>query len=254
MQARCLPARRGAFWLLAGFHLFRRNPPLLTALTLSYLLVVQLAVALLPGLGPMLLPLALPAMVLVVANGARLIDQGKVMAASGLLHGVRGNGVAMLRLGGVQLVGALIFVGLVLLLDGGDMAALGDLDKSDDPEVLWTLLRLVLVALPFLLAFLFAPYLTGWDGVPAARAVFYSFVAALRNWRALLNYLAAVLMVSVVVPGLLLVLASPLPEAIGGGIQLGIRMLMIFVLAPVLSASLYVGYRDIFHPPMDEHA
>jgi hypothetical protein len=37
-------------------------------------------------------------------------------------------------------------------------------------------------------------------------------------------------------------------------VQVVIRVLMIFLLAPVLSASIYAGYRDIFHPPTDEHA
>jgi hypothetical protein len=253
MQARCLPARRGAFWLLAGFHLFRRNPPLLTALALTYLLVVQSFVLLLPGVGPFLLPLALPAMVLIVANGVRVVDQGKGILPAGLLHGVRGNGLPMLRLGGLHLIGAFIFVGIILLLEGGGLKV-ADIEKGEDPEVLWVLLRLFLLAIPFLLAFLFAPYLTGWDGVPAAKSLFFSFVAAVRNWRALGGYLAAIMLVSVVLPGLVMALTGVMPELVAKVVQIVVRMLMLFVLAPVLTASLYVGYRDIFHPPMDEHA
>ncbi len=253
MQARCLPARRGAFWLVAGLHLFRRNPPLLTAVTLTYLLLVQMIVGLLPGVGPFVLPLALPTMILIVGNGVRLIDRGGSPLPAGLLHGVRGNGVTMLRLGGLHLVGAFIFVALIMLLEGGGMNFV-DLEKTDDPELLWSLLRLFLMAIPFLLAFLFAPYLAGWDGVPAAKALFFSFVAATRNWRALLSYMAAVVLVSVALPGLLLVVAGLMPEFIVKVVQIVIRMLMLFVLAPVLTASLYVGYRDVFHPPTDEHA
>ena len=40
MDARRLPARHGVLWLLAGFALFRRQPPLMTALTFGYLLTV----------------------------------------------------------------------------------------------------------------------------------------------------------------------------------------------------------------------
>lgn len=253
MQARCLPARRGAFWLLAGLHLFRRNPPLLTALTLSYLLVVQLVIQLLPGVGPFVLPLVLPTMVLIVANGARVVDQGRGTLPAGLLHGIKGNGVPMLRLGGLHLVGAFVFVGIILLLEGGGIK-FADFEKGDDPEILWALLRLFVLAIPFLLAFLFAPYLTGWDDVPAAKSLFFSFVAAARNWRALAGYLAAVLLVSVALPGLVIVVTGLLPEFVAKVAQIVVRMLMLFVLAPVLTASLYVGYRDIFHPPMDEHA
>lgn len=253
MQARRLPARRGAFWLLAGFHLFRRNPPLLTALTLTYLLTVQLCLQLLPAVGSFLLPLALPTMVLVVANGVRLIDRGDRLLPAGLLHGIAGNGTAMLRLGGLHLVGALVFVGIILLLEGGGIE-FADFEKGEDPALAWALLRLFLLAIPFLLAFLFAPYLTGWDGVPAAKALFFSFVAAARNWRALAGYLAAVVLASVALPALVLAILGVLPEFVAKVAQIVVRMLMLFVLAPVLTASLYIGYRDIFHPPMDEHA
>lgn len=253
MQARCLPARRGAFWLLAGLHLFRRNPPLLTAVTLTYLLLVQLIVQLLPGVGPFVLPLALPAMILIVGNGVRLIDRGGSPLPAGLLHGVRGNGVAMLRLGGLHLVGAFVFVALIMLLEGGGIK-FADFEKADDPELLWSLLRLFILAIPFLLAFLFAPYLVGWDGVPATKSLFFSFVAAVRNWRALGSYVMAVVLVSIALPGLLLVVAGLMPEFVVKVAQVVIRMLMLFVLAPALTASLYVGYRDIFHPPADEHA
>ena len=253
MQARLLPARRGAFWLLAGYHLFRRNPPLLTALTLTYLLVVQIAVRLLPSVGPFLLPLALPTLVLIVANGARIVDQGNRMLPGALLHGIKGNGVAMLRLGGLHLVGAFIFIGIVLLLEGGGVK-FADFENGDDPELLWALLNLLILALPFLMAYLFAPYLTGWDGVPAAKSLFFSFVAGVRNWRALLTYLFTVIIVSVGVPGLALALAGQISEAAAQVVQVVVRMMMIFLLAPVLTTSLFVSYRDIFHPPTDEHA
>jgi len=253
MQARLLPARRGAFWLVAGYQIFRRNPPLLTALTLTYLLLVQLSVRLLPGVGPFLLPLALPAMVLIVANGARIADQGNRMLPGALFFGIKGNGVAMLRLGGLHLVGAFVFIGLVLLLEGGGMK-FADFEKGDDPELLMALLHLLLLATPFLMAFLFAPYLTGWDGVPAAKALFFSFVASVRNWRALAAYLGAVALVAVGLPGLVLILANLLSEFASGVAQVVVRMLMMFLLAPVLTASIYIGYRDIFHPPMDAHA
>ena len=253
MQARRLPARRGAFWLVAGFHLFRRNPPLLTALTLTYLLVVQVSVRLLPALGPFLLPLALPTMVLIVANGARIAEQGNRMLPGALFFGVKGNGTAMLRLGGLHLLGAFVFIGIILLLEGGGVKFAG-VERVDDPEFLWTLLQLFVLTIPFLLAFLFSPYLTGWDGVPAAQSLFYSFVASVRNWRALAAYLLAIVIVSVALPGLVLVLANLLPEFVANVAHIVVSMLMIFLLAPVFTASIYVGYRDIFHPPTDEHA
>jgi hypothetical protein len=253
MQARRLPARRGAFWLVVGYQLFRRNPPLLTALTLTYLLVVQLGIAVLPEASPFLLPLALPTMVLIVANGARVADQGNRLLPGSLLHGVKGNGVPLLRLGGIHLIGAFVFIGIVVLLENGGVH-FADFEKVDDPELILALSRLLLLAVPFLMAFLFPPYLTGWDSVPAVKAVFFSFVACVRNWRALLAYLVAIVAVSVVVPGLVMILAGQVADSALQVAQMVVRVLMVFLLAPVLSASVYASYRDIFHPPTDEHA
>ncbi|HEX8988785.1 MAG TPA: BPSS1780 family membrane protein [Rhodocyclaceae bacterium] len=253
MQARRLPARRGILWLAAGYRLFRRNPPLLTALTLTYLLVVNLGMQLSPQVSPFLLPLALPAMVLIVANGARIADQGNRLLPGSLLHGIKGNGIPMLRLGGLHLIGAFVFIGIILLLENGG-TPFADFDKVDDPELIVAMARLALVALPFVMVFLFPPYLTGWDGVPAVKALFFSFVACTRNWKALAAYLAAVVAVAVLLPGLALILAGAVSQGAAQVVQVMIRVLMVFLLAPVLSASVYVGYRDIFHPPTDEHA
>lgn len=253
MQARRLPAQRGAVWLVAGYQIFRRNPPLLTALTLTYLLVVQVCVRLLPDIGPLLLPLALPAMVVIVANGARIAEQRNRTLQGSLFHGIKGNGPAMLRLGGLHLLGACLFIGIILLLEGGGVK-FADLEKGDDPELLWALLRLLVVATPFLMAFMFAPYLTAWDDVPAAKALFFSFIASQRNWRALIAYAAAVAVAAIALPGVVLLLAATMSDAAGRVVQIVIRMMMAFLVAPVLTASMYVAYRDIFHPPMDEHA
>lgn len=253
MQACRLPAQRGAFWLVAGYQLYRRNPPLLTALTLTYLLVVQVAIRLSPEVSPFLLPLALPAMVLIVANGARICDQDKRPVPIALLHGIKGNGVPMLRLGGLHLIGAFIFIGVVVLLENGGVN-FADIEKVDDPELASAMLRLMLLAIPFLMAFLFPPYLTGWDGVPATKAVFFSFVACIRNWRALLAYVLSIILFAIIVPGVVLMLATLLAQVVAQIVELVVRLLMVFLLAPVLTASVYVGYRDIFHPPMDEHA
>ncbi|MEK7737738.1 MAG: hypothetical protein AAB319_08290, partial [Pseudomonadota bacterium] len=81
MQARKLPALRGAFWIIAGFQLYRRNPPLLIMLTLGYLFLV-VALGQLPPIGPFLLPLALPILTALVANACRALDSGLPLPVS----------------------------------------------------------------------------------------------------------------------------------------------------------------------------
>lgn len=104
MQARQLPARHGVAWLLAGLQLFRRSPPLLTALTFGYLFVV-LFLNLLPLVGPFLLPLALPALNAIVANGVRALEQDRPASKVTLLQGLAANRIGLLRLGGLHQIG-----------------------------------------------------------------------------------------------------------------------------------------------------
>lgn len=267
MQARRLPADRGAGWLLDGFRLFRRNPPLITALTLAYLLVVQGIAVLLPGIGPILLPLLLPVLTLIVANGCRLVDAGDPAGKASLLRGILGNGRAMLRLGLLQLGGAMLLVLVNLLISGGDpfggleVASTGTPNMGGPPpsreaelEMLWALLRLSLLATPLIIAFWFAPFLTGWDRVSPLKAVFFSTVASWRNWPALTLFGVAALIFAGVLPGFLLILLSQVSGMAMNAAFIAMRMLLIFFIAPVLTASIYVSYRDIFHSRIDTDA
>jgi len=294
MQARSLPAERGTFWLLEGFRLFRRNPPFITALTLLYLLLVQGLAALLPGIGPILLPLILPALTLIVANGCRLVDEGQKPGKENLLRGLAGkdgNGPAMLRLGGLQLAGAVVLVILSTALgDGTDPFAdaatppppavtgmenplPGSTDSdappaseappanpagtAPDPQeaaILAALLRLMLMAAPLIIAFWFAPFLVGWDRVSPLKSLFFSMVASWRNWRALGMFTLGALLVAGIIPGLILVVISQIAGLALSVALIAMRMVLIFLVAPVLTASIYISYRDIFHPTVDENA
>lgn len=287
MQARRLPAERGTFWLLEGFRLFRRNPPLITALTLTYLMVVQGMVVLLPGIGPILLPLLLPALTLIVANGCRLVDEGRAPGKATLLNGLIGNGRAMLRLGAWQLAGAVLLVLVNMALNDGvdpfanidappaappaivvplDPPAMGNMPETGGTEavnkanaeheaaVLGSLLRLMLLAAPLILAFWFAPFLTGWDRVTPLKAIFFSTVATWRNWRALGMFGVGVIVVAGIVPGLILIVASQVAGLALSVAFIAMRMVLVFLIAPVLTASIYISYRDIFRPAVDENA
>lgn len=276
MQARHLPAVRGAFWLFEGFRLFRRNPPLITALTLVYLLLVQILVGVLPGVGPILLPLLLPVMTLIVANGCRLVDLNRRPDKAGLLHGVVGNFPAMLRLGGLQLLGAVLVILLSMLINGGDDPLSAPLtlpatpNMGEGPEgaaggeaaaeaaaqaaMLGKLMQVLLLATPLIVAFWFAPFLVGWDRVGPVKSLFFSTVASLRNWRAMFMFTAAGVAVAGILPGFILIVIGQISGMALSAAFIALRMILIFLVAPVLTASIYVSYRDIFQSPVDTNA
>lgn len=248
MQAQRLPAARGAFWLSAGFALYRRNPPLLIALTLGYLLIV-IAFGLLQPVGQFLLPLFLPALTVVLANGFRALDlaQSRSLPRAALISGLAEHRGALLRLGFLHLAGTLAVLAMDLMLEGGKGSA-PVLDMRDETEQLMHMLRLMALASPLFLAFWFAPLLTAWEGIPAAKSLFFSFVAAWRNWRAFLAYGLVVMLVGVLLPGLILIVASMISKTLADILSVALRTVLLLTFAPVLMASVYLSYRDVFSP------
>ncbi len=248
MDARRLPARHGVLWLLAGFSLFRRHPPLMTALTFGYLLTVIVA-NLIPQVGPFLLPLVLPTLTVVLANGCRAIERGQVFAGDTLWTGISAQRSGLARLGGMHLVGS------SLLVLGG--VALGEpINISDgiDPEEAMAragdLAVILLLASPMLMAFWFAPLLTAWNGIGAGKSLFFSFIASWRNWRAFTMYGLVLILTGAVLPGLILLVAGMISPALLAVLSIALRMMLIFVLAPTMVASVYLSYRDVFEAPL----
>jgi hypothetical protein len=248
MQARRLPARHGFIWLIASFRLFRANPPLLTALTMAYLFLI-VAVNLLPLVGPFLVPLALPALIVVLANGCRAVERGGGVGSVALTYGLQQHRVPLVRLGGLHLLGSVIILAASVLMESGQPPLLGPDQTLDEEQMLATMARLMIVALPVITAFWFAPLLTGWDDVTPLKSVFFSFVAAWRNWRAFAIYGLSVSTVAIALPGLLLIVAGAISPILVNVLSIMLKMALIFVVAPTLMASVYISYQDVFHGP-----
>ena len=249
MDARRLPARHGALWLLAGFALFRRHPPLTTAITFGYLLTV-IMVNLIPKIGPFLLPLLLPTLTVMLGNGCRAIDRRLPFGNETLLKGISEHRAGLARLGGLHLVGStLLVLGSSAL---GEPINISDGMSPEEAMALVTDLGILLVlASPLLMAFWFAPLLTAWDGVGAVKSLFFSFFATLRNWRAFTMYGLALVLVGAILPGLILIIAGLISEPLLAILSIALRMLLIFVLAPTMVASVYLSYRDVFRGPAE---
>lgn len=272
MQARRLPAARGAFWFFEGARLFRRNPPLITVLVLAYLLAVQVFAILIPGIGPLLLPLLLPAMTLIVANGCRLVDLDRRPDQDGLLRGVAGNFPAMLRLGGLQLVGAVLVILLSMLLGSGTdpfaapalapatpnmgdgQGAAAAAEAAAQAAMLGSMLKVLLLSAPLIVAFWFAPFLVGWNRVAPFQSLFFSTVASLRNWRAMFVFSVVVIAIAGILPGFILIVIGQISDMALSVVSIALRILLVFLIAPILTASIYVSYRDIFQPVVDTNA
>lgn len=247
MQARRLPAGHGLMWLAGAFRLFRVNPPVMSALTLAWYLTYILATRI-TLIGPVALSFALPALSLVLANACRALDQGERSPFAALGTGLAEHRSAFVRLGALHL-GCWLVVATIayLLLPAGAAEALqGSGSEADELEALTALALLMAMATPAVAAFWFAPMLAGWEGVPALKAVFFSFVAALRNWRAFFAYMGWALVMAAAFPGILLLLAGLVDKGLVPHLASVLRMVMLLVFAPVFAASVYVSYKDVF--------
>lgn len=251
MQALTLPAAQGWRWLTDGFRIFRKNHLMLTFLVITYWMLMAV-VNIIPVIGTVVTTLCIPAFSVSLMNACRNIDRGSPLAPQLLFSGFKSNLRSLLTLGGIYLASTVGILTISSLADDGALMAMMLAGQKPDEEalsdgslLLATQIALVLLC-PLVMAYWYAPVLASWHGLSPAKALFFSFVACVRNWRAFLVYSVAILVVATLVPGLILgVLAAMLPS---GAALLTVLMtvLLILVLAPTLFASFYVSYREVF--------
>lgn len=245
MIARQLPARHGLLWLVAGWTLLRRQPRQMFLLAGGYYFLLLVLIRGLPFIGAFLLPLAFPALMAMLGNGARAIESNRKLTLELLSEGLPAAKPSLLRLGGLHLAGSLLLL-LVSIVLGSDVRFDDGLTPEETQELLGDLSLLLLAATPLLMAFWFAPLLAVWNGVPAAKALFFSFVACWRNGRAFAVYGLAIVVVSIVLPGVLLVAAGAVSQTLFGILAFVARLALVLVLGPILIVSAYVSWRDVF--------
>ena len=251
MQANRLSGARGWAWLREGLQLWLRNPALLTFTTFGYLLAL-LIVSLVPILGQLAASLIMPALSVSVLNACRAVDTGKKIGPEVLLSGFRGNLPALISIGGLYLIGTVIVLLLVSVVDDGTLMQMMRGEGVTEEAVAQSNLSTALLvgtalSTPVMMAYWFAPMLAAWWKVPAVKAMFFSFHACLRNWRAFLAYALALLLFGAVLPGIVIGaigLVSPMAATLAS-VPLPV------VVVPVVFASFYINARDVFGLPDD---
>ncbi len=69
-----------------------------------------------------------------------------------------------------------------------------DPESNEVPGLATSLITATLLSTPIVMAYWFAPVLGGWYAVSAPKAMFFSFVACLRNWRPFLAFAIAMML------------------------------------------------------------
>lgn len=230
-DGRTVAAGRGWDWIVEGFALFRKQPGLwiLTAVVLG---VVFIVISMIPVLGSLANALLFPIFGGGLMLACRDLDQSGKFELADLLAGFKQKTGDLVMVGAFNLFGwVVIFFAVFTVVGGGVfMGAMRGGAPGAGISIASMLIAMLLVAglsVPLYMATWFAPALIVLSDLAPMAALKASFFACLRNWIPFLVY-GIVLFV--------LCLVAAIPAGLG-----------YLVLIPVLTASVYTAYRDIFH-------
>lgn len=253
MHAQTLPAAAGWRWIVDGFAIFRRNPALYSMLVVCYWLTIVF-LNLLPFIGQAVAFMVMPGLAVGLMQAARDLERGQPVGLQTLFRSLMSNPRTLVILGILYLccqLGALV---LSSLIDGGDLARVVLDGKEMDREMIEggaliaPAMFVMALMTPVVMAWWFAPVLAAWHGQGVGKSLFFSLVACWLNWRAFLVYGAGLVLVAGLAPGLLAGLLLLLFPEVQKFITALLTVPMMLVILPVIFASFYVSYRDVFVP------
>jgi len=230
---RHVPAGHGWKWIADGWALFVRDPGTWIAIALIYL-VISFAVGFVPVIGMLANPVLNVIFTAGLLAGCRAADEGGAIKVEHLFAGFQER-VGTLVAVGLLYVAALLVVTLAAALAVGfrlyHILSAGPLEAEAVLQalLLGALAMLIWVALvlPVVMAVWFAPALVVFRHMAAGQAMRASFLGCLRNFVPFLVY-GLVLLVPAVLATIPLVLLGWL------------------VLGPLVMASIYASYKDIY--------
>ena len=226
-----VPAGHGWDWVVAGWEMFKKQPGTWIGLVVVAA-IIMIVLSFIPFIGPLALTVLWPVFAGGVLLGCRALDEGGALEIGHLFAGFRARFGTLAAVGAIYLAVYITVIVVVGLITGVGMAAMlgGDPGAGATTGALMTfLLALLIVAalmIPMAMTVWFAPALVTFHERDAVAAMKESFSGCLKNIVPFLLY------------GVVFFIAG-----IVASIPLGLGWL---VLGPVLVASLYTAYRDIY--------
>jgi uncharacterized membrane protein len=227
---RSVAAGQGWAWIVSGFDLFKKNPGVWIVIMII-LFVIMLVLAIIPVLGAIATALLLPVFTGGIMLGCQSLARNGTLEINHLFAGFKTQTSNLVVVGALALGGGIVamlpmffIIGTGLLFGAarGDTAGMAAMGGS--VLIAW-LVTMALITLVYM-ALWFAPALVVFRAVAPVEALKQSFAACLKNVVPFLIYGIVVMVLGVIAV-----------------IPLGLGLLVLF---PVISASVYTGYRDIF--------
>lgn len=267
MKLHIVPASTGLQWVKLGMQTFWRQPMALTALLFLSMAAVSL-IGMLPVIGPYIALVLMPSVFLIMMLGAAEASQDRIPRPSLVIAPFRGDNPrtkALAILGVFYAVGIMLIVALTSLFDDGSLARLSLSNEPITPEMAEELVQqpgfhIALWGGFFLynlLAMLMwhAPALVQWHGVSPVKAVFFSVVACVRNFRAFFIYAIGWLGLAIGAGLALSLITVVLSLLLGSAVALAANILTVMLgmaLVTMFLTSAVFTFRDCFSPPDEE--
>ena len=233
MKLKILPARAGYLWVKSGFALFAYRPFSFLGFFISFLLAALL-LSRIPLVGPYLLMLTPPALILgmmAVGNECVKIKTGLVlpMTPPPFVMGWMTVRRAIKPLFQLGIWYAFLCTAVVMLSslvdDGAFIKDINEVTKGvaataskEAEKHQGFMFVLTLLMLPLTVVFWFAPALMNWNQFTLTKSLFFSAYAVLKNWRAFGTYFLLWM-------GIFQIFTSVLSLVSGGDIQILISLL-----------------------------
>jgi len=242
MKLNVVPARTGVHWVKLGIRTFFKQPLALAGLFFMYMAAVIL-VGQVPYLGIVVAGLLVPAATLGLMAATAEATRGRFPMPSVLISAFRAGRQqmrSMLVLGAIYTVGSMLATALGTLIAGEPGGKPGEVDGA-------TIVALLLHT-PLFLMFWHAPALVHWHGVSPVKSLFFSAVACLRNFGAMLVYGLTWLGVFIGI-GTAVGLVGAL---LGGeGASRAVMMPVALMVAAMFTTSIFFTFQDSFSPAED---
>lgn len=223
-------AGNGWRWLAEAFLYFKRNPVAWIMTFLAWILI-SVIVSFIPLVGSLVIWLVSPVITAGYMLGCQEQEEGGDFQFGHLFAGFSQNLGQLILVGVLYLVGTVaIGVGIAFFAGGAALLFGNVAGAGMGPEVMSAVLLPMLLAMaaiiPLIMAYWFAPVLVVLHGMSAISAMKTSFMGCLKN---VLPFLIYGVMLTI-----LFVLAT---------IPFGLGWLIVM---PMMVASIYTAYRDIF--------
>lgn len=220
-------AGNGVAWLLRGWEMFKQAPGAWIGLSVVYL-IIMIVLSLIPILGALALNLLMPVFIGGIMLGCKALDNGEELSISHLFAGFSNNAGNLVLIGVIYLVGVIavsIVVFAVAAVMGIGAAAAGAGNLAFIPMLIAALFAMLLI-IPLAMAVWFAPALVIFHEVAPFEAMKASFFTSIKNFVPFLIYGLVFFVLAII---------ASIPLFLGW-----------LVLIPVMMASMYAGYRDMF--------